>query len=60
MTKIHDIVLDDPKVKMRELVEATGISMVKICHKDLGMRKLTPKERGAAFANNRSKTTTSP
>lgn len=42
--KIHDIVLDDPKVKVRELAEAVGIStgsVVSILHNDLGMRKLT-------------------
>ena len=41
--KIHDIVLDDPKVNVPELAEAIGISigsMVKILHEDLGMRKL--------------------
>ena len=44
--KIHDIVLGDPKVKVRELAEAAGISIesiVKIFHEDLGMRKLSAK-----------------
>ena len=44
--KIHDIVLDDPKVKVRELTQAIGISIgsvVKILHEDLGRRKLTIK-----------------
>ena len=44
--EIHDIVLDDPKVKVRELTEATGIpigSVVEILHEDLGMKKLTAK-----------------
>ena len=43
---IHDIVLDDPKVKERELDEAAGISIgsvVKILHEDLRMRKLSAK-----------------
>ena len=42
--KIHEIVLDDRKVKVRELAEATGISIqsvVKILHHNLGMRKIT-------------------
>ena len=44
--KIHDIVLDYPKVKVRELAETVGISIgsvVKISHKDLNIRKLTAK-----------------
>ena len=44
--KISDIVLDDSKVKMRELAEAEGISIgsvVKILHDNLGIRKLTAK-----------------
>ena len=58
--KIHEIVLDDPKVKVRELAEAAGISIesvVKILHAfghEIANRKM-----GAAFANNRSKTPTS-
>ena len=42
--KIHEIVLDDPKVKVRELTKATGISIgpvVEILHGSFGMRKLT-------------------
>ncbi|XP_014488094.1 PREDICTED: histone-lysine N-methyltransferase SETMAR-like [Dinoponera quadriceps] len=42
--KIHNIVLDDPKVKLRELAAAVDISsecMFNILHKHLGMRKLT-------------------
>ena len=44
--KIDDIVLDDPKVKVRVLAKAAGISivlMVKISRENLGMRKLTAK-----------------
>lgn len=44
ITKIHDIVLDDPKVKVREIAEAVGIStgsVVSILHDCLGLRKLT-------------------
>ena len=44
--KIHDIVLDDPKVKVRELADTTSISIglvVKIFHEDLDMRKPTAK-----------------
>ena len=44
--KIQDIVLDDPKVKVRELAAATGISIgsvVKLLHKNLGIRKLHAK-----------------
>ena len=43
---IHDIVFDDPKVKVRELAEAADISIgsiVKILHEDFGMRNLTAK-----------------
>ena len=42
--KIHNIVLDDLKVKVRELTEAVSISIGsvgKTLHEDLGMRKLT-------------------
>lgn len=42
--KIHDIVLDDPKVKLREIVEKTNVSYERvhnILHEHLGMRKLT-------------------
>ena len=59
--KIHDIVLDDLKVKVRELAETGGISngsVVKILHEDLDMSKLTAKWV-FLFANNRSKTPTS-
>ena len=44
--KVHDIVLDDPKVRVLKLAEASGISIrivVNILHEDLGMRKLTTK-----------------
>ena len=44
--KIHDIVLDDPKVKVRELPEAVSISIgavTKILHEYLRMRNLTAK-----------------
>ena len=44
--KIHDIVLDDTKVGVYELAEATGIStgsVIEILHEDLGMRELTAK-----------------
>lgn len=40
--KIHDIVLDDPRVKVRELVEATGIStgsVFSILHDHLHLSK---------------------
>ncbi|XP_018304737.1 uncharacterized protein [Mycetomoellerius zeteki] len=42
--KIHDIVLTDRRVNMRELVEATGIShgtVISILHEQLGMKKLS-------------------
>ena len=42
--KIHDIVLTDRRVKVRELVEATGIShgiVISILHEQLGMKKLS-------------------
>ncbi|KYM96853.1 hypothetical protein ALC62_12463 [Cyphomyrmex costatus] len=42
--KVHDIVFIDRRVKMRELVEATGIShgtVISILHKQLGMKKLS-------------------
>jgi len=41
--KVHDIVLTDRRVKVRELVEATGIShgtVISILHEQLGMIKL--------------------
>jgi len=42
--KVHDIVLIDRRVKVRELVEATGIShgtVISILHEQLGMKKLS-------------------
>ena len=42
--KVHDIVLTDRRVKVRELVEATGIShgtVISILHEQLGMKKLS-------------------
>ena len=44
--KIHDNVLVNLEVKVREIAEAAGISirsMVKILNEDLSMRKLTAK-----------------
>ncbi|KAG5331535.1 SETMR methyltransferase, partial [Acromyrmex charruanus] len=44
--KVHDIVLTDRRVKVRELVEATGIShgtVISILHEQLGMKKLSAK-----------------
>ena len=44
--KIHDILLDGPKVKVRDLAEARGISIgsvVKILHEDVGKKQLTAK-----------------
>ncbi|KYQ49483.1 hypothetical protein ALC60_11449 [Trachymyrmex zeteki] len=42
--KVHDIVLTDRRVKVRQLVEATGIShdtVISILHEQLGMKKLS-------------------
>ncbi|KAG5313929.1 SETMR methyltransferase, partial [Acromyrmex insinuator] len=42
--KVHDIVLTDRRVKVCELVEATGIShgtVISILHEQLGMKKLS-------------------
>jgi len=42
--KIHDIVLTDRRMKVRGLVEATGIShgiVISILHEQLGMKKLS-------------------
>ena len=44
--KTHDILLDDPKIKVPELAEVASISIgsvFKTLHEDLGMRKLTAK-----------------
>lgn len=44
INKIHDMVLDDPKVKEREIAKATDISIgsvVSVSHEELHMRKLT-------------------
>ncbi|KAG5343985.1 GVQW3 protein, partial [Acromyrmex heyeri] len=41
--KVHDMVLTDRRVKVRELVEATGIShgtVISILHEQLGMKKI--------------------
>ena len=43
INKIHDIILNDPKVKVREIVEIVSISIervVNILHTHLCMRKL--------------------
>jgi len=46
--KVHDIVLTDRRVKVRELIEATGIShgtvIISILH-ELGMKKLSARCR---------------
>ncbi|KAG5319135.1 GVQW3 protein, partial [Acromyrmex heyeri] len=42
--KVHDIVLTDRRVKVRELVETTGIShgtVISILHEQLGIKKLS-------------------
>jgi len=42
--KVHDIVLIDRRVKVRDLVEAIGIShgtVISILHEQLGMKKLS-------------------
>jgi len=42
--KVHDIVLTNRRVKVRELVEATSIShgtVISILHEQLGMKKLS-------------------
>jgi len=42
--KVHNIGLTDRRVKVRELVEATGIShgtMISILHEQLGTKKLS-------------------
>jgi len=42
--KVHDIVFTDRRVKVHELVEATGIShgtVISILHEQLGMKKLS-------------------
>ena len=42
--KIQDIVLTDRRMKVRELVEATGIShdtVISILHEQIGMKKLS-------------------
>jgi len=44
VNKVHDIVIDDPKIKLREIVEMTNISYERvqnILHQHLGMKKLT-------------------
>ncbi|KAG5328173.1 SETMR methyltransferase, partial [Acromyrmex charruanus] len=38
--KVHDIVLTDRRVKVRELIEATG-TVISILHEQLGMKKLS-------------------
>ncbi|KMQ83449.1 histone-lysine n-methyltransferase setmar [Lasius niger] len=42
--KVHQMVLDDRRIKVREIAEAVGISKERVCHiltEDLGMKKLT-------------------
>lgn len=41
---VHQMVLDDRRIKVREIVEAMGIPKERICHivtEELGMRKLS-------------------
>lgn len=42
--KVHQMILDDRRVKIREIAEAVGISKESVCHilhEELSMRKLT-------------------
>ena len=53
--KVHDIVLTDRRMKVRELVEATGLShgtVISILHEQLGMKKLWTKH-GSIISHSR-------
>ncbi|GBN40167.1 hypothetical protein AVEN_135524-1 [Araneus ventricosus] len=55
--KIHDVVLSDRRIKVRDIVEATGISqgtVFSILHEKLGVKK--SRQDGAAFALNGEQT----
>ncbi|KAG5333107.1 GVQW3 protein, partial [Acromyrmex charruanus] len=61
--KVHDIVLTDQRVKMRELVETTGIShgtVISILHKQLGMKKLVPMKKKVLFHQDNARIYTCP
>jgi len=56
VNKIHDIVLADRRVKIKEIANIVKISTERIqnvLHETLGMKKLS---MGAAFAHGRTKT----
>lgn len=62
--KVHDLVLADRRVKLREIVETTGISYERvqnIVHEHLGMRKLSARwvPRLLTMDNKRNRVTTS-
>jgi transposase len=57
MEQVHDTVLDDQRMKVREIAETTGISKERvgyILHEELDMKRVLCK-MGAAIANRRSK-----
>ena len=52
--KVYDIILTDWRVKVRELIEAADIShgtVISILHEQLGIKKLSGRKMGAAFAH---------
>jgi len=64
VTKIHDLVLADRRLKVREIAETVGIPKVRvghILHKILGMRKLSTRWVRRLFTpdNKRNRETTS-
>lgn len=64
VSKVHDLVLADRRVKLREIAETTGISYERvqnIVHEHLGMRKLSARwvPRLLTVDNKRNRVTTS-
>ncbi|XP_030760065.1 protein GVQW3-like [Sitophilus oryzae] len=58
IAKVHQIVLDDRRIKVRGIAEVMNISKERVCHilnQDLGMRKMSVRALGAAFAHVRPK-----
>ena len=59
VTKIHDIMLADLRVKIREIADIVDIStecIQNILNEKLGMRKLSARWMGTAFAHSGTKT----
>ena len=58
MEKVHDMILNDRRVKVREIVEAIGIShgtVITILHEKVSMKKLSARWKLHLFTVNNNK-----